>query len=304
MSMQLQHTNGNKALATEAPADYIPVAGIEKLSPEDFSIPVMKLVQTNTNIDSADTLAGQWYRTDTGEVYKTVKILIIGIAKSRILFKSEYAPGAKALCRSDDSIAPRTEFIGQMIYYLAGSQTRKAVVSEAEGKQYDTSLPATCAECPLSQWGLNGEKPPCRLSDNWASLTEESDPVLIRFSGSSAPISAKLRNLARAAAAKRRPLYVELSSHFEEGDESGKYYIPDLTLLKEALPADLLDTAKAFNGLNLAARAAEMMSDDEEPTRAAPTTRRAEPNDGGPDWLPQELDIDQEEPLFSEDSAF
>ena len=57
--------NGNTAVAL--PEDYIPVAGIENLSPDDFSIPVVKLVQTNTGIDHADELAGQWYRTDTGE---------------------------------------------------------------------------------------------------------------------------------------------------------------------------------------------------------------------------------------------
>ena len=68
--------NGNTAVTL--PEDYIPVAGIESLSPDDFSIPVMKLVQTNTDIDNADTLAGQWYRTDTGETSETVKALIIG----------------------------------------------------------------------------------------------------------------------------------------------------------------------------------------------------------------------------------
>lgn len=255
----------NTALAV--PEDYIPVAGIDKLTPDDFSIPVVKLVQTNTSIDNADTLAGQWYRTDTGEAAETLRVLIIGIQKSRILFPTEYSGEGKALCRSDDSIAPRADHIGQPIYYQAGNEKRHTLISEAEGGPYDMALPPTCAECPLSQWGMNGEKPPCRLSDNWAALTSEGDPVLIRFGGSAAKMSSKLRNLARAATAKRRPLYIELSSHFEKG-EIGQYYVPDVMLIKEALPADLLDTAKAFVGLNLAARAAEMVVDDE--TEAQP----------------------------------
>ena len=281
MNTQLTTRNGNGNTALALPEDFIPVAGIENLSPDDFSIPVVKLVQTNTGIDNADELAGQWYRTDTGETAPTVKVLIIGIAKSRILFPTEYSGGGKALCRSDDSIAPRAEFVGLPIYYMAGNEKRRAQIGESEGGNFDMTLPATCAECPLSQWGLNGEKPPCRLSDNWAALTSDSDPVLIRFGGSAAKISAKLRNLARAATAKHRPLYVELSSHFEKG-EIGQYYVPDVMLLKEALPADLLDTAKAFVGLNLAARAAEMAMDDETGDDA---TQEYKPKfETDPDW--------------------
>ncbi len=277
MNTQLQSKNGNGNTALEVPADYIPVAGIENLSPDDFSIPVMKLVQTNTNIDNAEKLAGEWYRTDTGEVYEGVKVLIIGIQKSRILFPTEYTGEGKDLCRSDDSIMPRADH-APAVYYLPGNEKRSTVISEMEGHDFDLTIPATCAECPLSQWGPNSEKPPCRLSDNWAALTDQGDPVLVRFGGSAAKISAKLRNLARAATAKRRPLYVSLSSHFEEGN-IGNYYVPDVMLLKEPLPADLLDTAKAFVGLNLAARAAEMMTDDEtseEPRSASP--------DAGPQW--------------------
>jgi hypothetical protein len=281
MNMQLQHINNNTAL--EVPADYIPVAGIENLSPDDFSIPAMKLVQDNTDIKDANQLAGQWYRTDTGATSETVKALIIGIQKTRVLFKSQFGGEKKALCRSDNSIAPREEFINASVSYIPGSETRDAVVSPPEGNQFDMVLPALCSDCPLSEWGQHGEPPACRLSDGWAALTSEGDPILFRFGGSAAKISAKLRNLARAATSKRRPLYVELSSHREETDK-GNYYVPDVTLLKEALPADLLDTAKAFVGLNLAARAAEMMPDDEETTNATPNTRSARPIDTDPDW--------------------
>jgi hypothetical protein len=278
MNTQLATRNGNTAL--EVPEDYIPVAGIDKLSPDDFSIPVYKLVQTNTKIEDADQLAGKWYRTDTGEIAETLKLLIIGIQKSRILFKSDYDGEGKALCRSDDSIAPRPEHVGQPIYYNAGRNGRETQIAEADGSQFDMTLPATCAECPLSQWEVNGNPPPCRLSDGWAALTMEGDPVLIRFGGSAAKMSAKLRNLARAATAKRRPLIVEFASHFEKGDR-GQYYVPDVMLIKDALPADLLDTAKAFVGLNLAARAAEMSVDED--TEEAPRTY-APKYESDPDW--------------------
>lgn len=288
MNMQLQTRNGNTAL--EVPADYIPVAGIENLSPDDFSIPVAKLVQTNTNIDNADQFAGQWYRTDTGETSETIKALIIGIQKSRILFPTEYSGEGKALCRSDDSISPRADHAPAVFYQPGNPKTgRRATVGPMESDT-DFPIPETCAECPLSQWSADGEKPLCRLSDNWAALTSEGDPILIRFGGSAAKISAKLRNLARAAAAKRRPLYVELSSHFETGD-IGNYYVPDVTPIKEALPADLLDTARAFTGLNLAARAAEMMPDDEDGNGH----NGQKPISDDPDWAQVSDTVEDEE---------
>ena len=285
MNAQLQTRNGNTAIATEAPADYIPVAGLENLSPEDFSIPSMKLVQTNTKgIENVTEIAGQWYRTDTGEAVAEIDVLIIGIQKSRILFKSDYDGGeTKALCRSDDSITPRAEFIGASVSYIAGSENRKAIVSPAEGNQFDMVLPATCGICPLAQWGKHNEPPACRLTDGWGALTPECDPVLLRFGGSSARVSEKLRNLARAAMMKRKPLYVKLSSHFEDKGK-GQYYVPDIMLIKDAVPTDLIDTASAFIGLNLAARASEMMSDDEEATSATTTTRNAAPQSNEPDW--------------------
>jgi hypothetical protein len=241
-------------------AEYVPVAGIGDLSPDDFSIPILKLIQSNTRIDDADKHAGEWYRSDTGEILTAPQALIIGIAKSRVLFPSDYTGDGVTLCRSDDGRAPRADFIGQMIYFMPGTEKRRAIVSEATADTNDHHnlvIPTACAACPLSQWGEEGGRPPCRLSDNWAALLDEGDPALIRFGGSAAKISAKLRNLARAATAKRKPLYIALRAHFEKGD-SGNYWVPDITPIKESPPADLIETAKAFMGLNLAARAVEL----------------------------------------------
>jgi hypothetical protein len=256
-----------KAQAMTTPgADYVPVAGISDLSPDDFSIPVLKLIQSNTKIDDADKHAGKWYRSDTGEILQQPQALIIGIAKSRVLFPSDYTGDGVTLCRSDNGHEPRAEYIGGVVYFVPGTEKRRPVVSEATADATDphnTIISASCADCPLSQWGDEGGKPPCRLSDNWAALLDEGDPALIRFGGSAAKMSSKLRNLARAATAKRKPLYISLSAHFEKGD-SGNYWVPDITPIKDSVPADLIETAKAFMGLNLAARAADLMPDGED----------------------------------------
>lgn len=246
----------NNNTAIEVPADYVPVAGIENLSADDFSLPVLKLVQANSQIDNADQLIGQWYRTDTGEAIKNPNLIMIGIAKQRVLFASEYSGEGKALCKSDDGKAPRLDFIGQSLDVVMGNEKRSTIVSEGPG---DFTIGDDCATCPLSQW-TNG-KPPCKLSDNWAAVTSDGDPVIVRFGGSAAKIGAKLRNLARAATYKRKPLYIALGSHLENGT-SGNYYVPEILTATEPLSPELIDMAKAFGGVNLAARADDLHEDE------------------------------------------
>lgn len=251
-------TTRNMNTAIEIPADYVPVAGIENLSPDDFSLPVLKLVQANSQIDNADQLIGQWYRTDTGEALEHPNLIMIGIAKQRVLFASEYSGEGTALCRSDDGKAPRAELIGTTLDVVPGTDRRSAIVSAGPG---NFEIPATCNECPLSQWTESG-KPPCRLSDNWAAVTSDGDPVVVRFGGSAAKIGAKLRNLARAATMKRRPLYIALGSHLEQC-ATGNYYVPDILPASDALSPELIDMAKAFAGVNLAARANDLVEEDQ-----------------------------------------
>ena len=262
----------NNNTAIEVPADYVPVAGIENLSPDDFSLPVIKLVQVNSQIDNADQLVGQWYRTDTGEAIETPNLLMIGIAKQRVLFASTYSGEGKALCKSDDGKTPRADFVGKSLDYVQGNERRAAVVAEGPG---DFIIGDDSATCPLTQW--NNGKPPCKLSDNWAAVTNDGDPVIVRFGGSAAKIGAKLRNLARAATLKRRPLYIALGSHLENGT-SGNYYVPDILTATEPLSPELVEMAKAFAGINLAARADDL-GDDEQPKQS-----QQHNGDEGPEW--------------------
>jgi hypothetical protein len=260
----------NANTAIEVPADYVPVAGIENLSPDDFSLPVLKLVQANTKIDNAEELIGQWYRTDTGEAMTNPNLIMIGIAKQRILFASEYSGEGKALCRSDNGQTPRIELIGTTLDVVPGNEKRSTIISEGPGSFI---IPPTCAECELSQWTLG--KPPCKLSDNWAAVTSDGDPVVIRFGGSAAKMGAKLRNLARAATMKRKPLYIALGSHLEQGT-SGNYYVPDILTATAPLSPDLIEMAKAFAGVNLAARADDLRDEEAQPQTV---TRTSTPND-------------------------
>lgn len=269
----------NTNTAIEVPADYVPVAGIEQLSADDFTLPVFKLVQATTKVDNVDQLVGQWYRTDTGEAVKEPNLIMIGIAKQRVLFGSEYDGKGKPLCRSDDGKAPRPEYVGQSLDVVNPTERRAAIVSEGPG---NFEIGGLCANCPLSQW-INGQKPPCKQSDSWAAVTSGGDPVIVRFGGSAAKIGGKLRNLARIATVKRKPLYIKLGSHLEQGD-SGNYYVPDILAATDPLSPELIELAKTFASINLAARYDDL---EDEPVKAQ-NTKTVDLNNGGPEWPPED----------------
>lgn len=222
------------------PPDYVPVAGLNDLSPDDFTLPTLKLTQAQSTQEDADKNLGKWYRRDTGEYYTDPNLLILGIAKSRVMFPAEYSGDSEPLCRSDNSQQPRAEYIGSEIDYKGSG----AVIGDA------------CADCPFSRWGDNDEPPPCTLTENWAALTDNGDPVIIRLSRSGAKASSQLKNLSRAAALKKRPMYINLSSRSETG-KRGRYYVPVISTADSPPSDELLSVAKSLIGINLAARAAE-----------------------------------------------
>jgi len=235
----------NKQLSTEVhPPAYVEVAGLNQLNPDDFSLPALKLTQAQSKIENNMLHLGEFYRKDTGAFIKNPRLLVIGIARSRALLPKFGGESNTPLCRSDDSLHPRIEFSGN---HLEGI--------EVNGEITAATIPAKCADCPFSQWGENNEKPRCSQNDNWAALAEDGDPVIMRLGGMGTKASAQLKNMARAAALKRRPLYVELSSRLEE-DKKGKYFIPLVKDVSHEAPPELLEMAQSLAGLNLAARAA------------------------------------------------
>src|SRR3990167_3901618 len=172
---------------------YIPVAGYENLNPDDFSLPTLKLVQAQTTIDGSMQHLGQYVKTDTGEFFENPAALIIGIAKSRIMFPTEYnGKGSEPLCRSDNALFPRTEFVNRRVEGLY--------------------IPESCADCPFSHFPDDGGAPPCSLSENWAAILDSGDIAIIRFKGASTRASGMLKNIMRANRMKQRPTYVRLGS--------------------------------------------------------------------------------------------
>lgn len=225
------------AAAAQLPAvapDYVPVAGFEQLPPDDFSLPTLKLVQPQTSNEGAEKHPGEYLKTDTGDYFAAPNVLIVGIAKTRIMFPDEYAADSKAICRSDDGVSPRSEFIGQEINGV-----------EIQGD---------CATCPFSQWGEDAP-PACSLTDNWAAILPTGDPAILRLRGSSAKTSAMLKNIMRANRMKGKATHIKLGSIFTRTTK-GQFYVATVTPAAEAIAPEALGTAKMLAGVNLAARAA------------------------------------------------
>lgn len=252
---------GSTALAM---ADYVPVAGYETLNPDDFTIPTLKIVQPQSTMENADGHEGQYVKTDTEEYMPNPRLMIVGIAKSRIMFPPEYG-GAQddPLCRSDDAIHPRPEYVGE---------------------DYDLGpIPALCADCPYARFPDEGGAPPCTLSENWAGILDSADPIVLRLKGSSAKASGTLKNIMRANRVKRQITYVELSTVFKK-TEKGKFYVATITPLKDTPPAEVLELARQFAGINLAARAADEVT--EQPRQPVPDFDDSPGNDGMRDGMP------------------
>lgn len=192
-------------------SDFVGIAGFDDLTPEDFSLPRMILVQLQHVHEGADENPGAWYRTDTNEHVKNPRILVIGIAKSRAMFDDgDFDRTSSPVCRSDDSFFPRAEYIGQDVF--AGTALQ------------GFNIPEDCMSCVFKDW--DGDSPPrCQIADNWAGLTEDAAPVVFRLKGSGYKVSRQLKTTARVTQAKRQPLYIELGSQKQSGD-SGVFYTP------------------------------------------------------------------------------
>jgi len=239
MNTKLAVQNTDTTLAH--PVEFVDIAGFDQLGPDDFSLPRLVLVQSQHVHEAADKHIGEWYRTDTNEHVVNPRLLIIGIAKSRVLFEEGFDRQAEPICRSDNGFAPRHDMIGANVE--------------------NVYIPTTCANCPFNAWGEDGIPPRCSLADNWAALIGDGEPIVFRLKGTSAKISKQLKNVGRVARAKRKNLYVELGSVPEVSDQ-GKYYVASFRVIRDEVPADLLQMAQEFAGINLASRAAEMVDVD------------------------------------------
>ena len=214
------------------------VVGTELLAREDVSLPRLVLVQAqHSDIPNNLQHVGEWYNTVTGEYHTQFSALVIAVAKQRVAFPREFSRDSEPVCGSDDAIQPRAEYLGTTV-----SDPKLGL---------DWVIQGLCAECPLSQFGPNGETPFCTFSFNYAMLGDDGIPFVMRAQRTGIA-AARAMNLMVKSVGRR--FMVRLTSKEVKGNE-GTYREPVFSKA-ERTPPELLAFAAELGALgNLASRA-------------------------------------------------
>ncbi len=236
-----------QSITVQGDDNFVPIVGLSG----GLALPIVKLSQKA----SQGAEPGLFFRTDTLEAWASINGLVQSRAPNRALFSSTYSATAKPLCRSDDNRCPRKS--GTTIYLYKGKVVSPdEIPSETPAKYLETVVtPAACAECPLSKWGEQNAKgkstpPPCGDSVTWAFILDNSEPVVMRFSGMALRASNQLSKWANIAYVRKQQVYVQLESEAHPSD-SGDYYVPIVTALENPLP-EVVALARDYAGINLA----------------------------------------------------
>ena len=211
---QLEKSNGGRDVVPADNTEEFVVPGMENVQPGELKVPLLKLVQGTSRIDGAADHLGEWHNSVTGEFETNPELLIIGIAKGRVMFPATYSADNKPLCGSNDGFAPREEYRGAEI---------KAVSQDEHGDPVVVSvtIPLACAECPFSQWGEN-TPPRCKEVATFAGMQHEGMPALIQVMSTGMKHVSSLKTMIAANGIRKT---IRLSS-VQEKNETGVYYVP------------------------------------------------------------------------------
>ena len=206
----------------------------------DLIIPVWKIVQNSCRIEGCKPYLGQFYNTVSEEYREKLEnVTFLKRQTGRVLFPRENYSGDR-LCWSDDNIVP--------------SNTVEAPKCE------------NCKDCELSIWTKdeNGRNrpPKCKETTSFMSLEDNFSPFIIRFSGTAMPpVKALLSNLflkTKLGIIQKKKLTLRsfsvTISLVEKTNDSGKFYIPVFTNIKEVevekieLITALYETVKEIQG--------------------------------------------------------
>lgn len=210
MTIQQLATKPSNSMARYelAPEDY--VEGTQALTREDLQIPQLILVQPQSkNVPDAMKHAGELYNNLTGEFRAAVNGILLSESKGRVCFPAEYDGESDPLCGSDDGLSPREQYVGSDVFNVV---TGFAVV-----------IQDSCAGCPLSKFGANGETPMCAKTFSYALIDAETGiPFVMRAQRTGLQAAKQLNTLAKTLGRRK---YIHISSRAVQSDK-GNYFVP------------------------------------------------------------------------------
>ena len=215
MTTDVAKSNGKTALMVPDDAENFVVPGMENVQPGELRIPLLKLVQGTSRMAEAAEHGGEWHNSVTGEFSPSPEVLIIGVAKGRVMFPPTFNADNKPLCGSDDGKAPRADYVGTSL---------KTVGYDADGGPVVSTqiIPKLCADCPFSAWGDDGTPPKCNEVATFAGMVQEGMPVLIQVRSTGMKNVPNLKTLIAANGIRKA---IRLGA-VQEKNETGVYYVP------------------------------------------------------------------------------
>lgn len=195
------------------PDEFI-VPGMENVQPGELRIPLLKLVQGTSRMDGAQAHIGQWHNSVTGEFLDAPELLIIGIAKGRVMFPGQFSADNKPLCASNDGALPRPEFVGLITKIIS-------VNAVGEPAVMTVTIPDKCADCPFSKWGDAGAPPRCNEVSTFAGLDENGLPCLVQLRSTGMRNAPALKTMLAANGIRKT---IRLGS-IQETNDSGTYAV-------------------------------------------------------------------------------
>lgn len=126
--------------------------GMGEITQEDLIIPRLKVGQKQSPGD----VAGKLFIDVTGDVNDEMKLVLLKIKKSRVLFPQDFSRDAEPLCRSQNFITPETD-----------------------NEKFEP-LAEACADCEYSKWTKSDSqksKPP-RCNEVWNFLVVDIETYM------------------------------------------------------------------------------------------------------------------------------
>lgn len=212
--------------------------GQTALDATDFVPPRVKILQPMSKETTGDARAGDWFNTLTSENYgPALKVTPITPLKQRVfLVRKERVAGVNMLLASAglEDFAEDTD----------GLQCRSLDMFRGIGHPGDElwlDSGKGCNECPLSKWTGN-KPPPCTETYNVACVTDEGDLAIIGMSKSGAKTGKKWFSMLRLRPGAPWGRQYELTTT-EQTNDLGRFWVPQVRLLPEVTPSDLMATA-------------------------------------------------------------
>jgi hypothetical protein len=186
------------------PADFADMEW-ESDGTEDIRVawPVLKIVQPTSGMADAGQHGGHFYHSGDETYYSSISGTMLMIRKTRAAFEEG---NAAPVCMSADGIEPLPSqplWDGWHETLNQGARGTHPVPKVA---------PASCAECPFSQWDNDNDKPPaCGASDviliDMGPDPEHADLAQLRVSGKSLGV------VKAYVARKLKPKMIPLLAH-------------------------------------------------------------------------------------------